>query len=168
MKSKLVLSTLNKFSFSDIITIFDNAPKKALYEINLQQDVGEVLYYRKQILSTPNLKKIKAILSLEDVFLEEFNNNSMRDYIYEQLINYNYFRINNKIYSCKEGYIFPPLKTFFNHIDNFDCFSCKLITASSIDENYNTDFTIFSAEKDIIDIIPFKKLFRSNHFSSLA
>lgn len=158
MSRKLVLSTLDKFSFIDIYTVFMAFPSKSYYEINYREDQGELPYYRKELIKHKSLKKIPSILSLEEVFLKEFNSDIMRDYLYEELITYDYFRIENRVFQLLDEEI-PPFKSFFNEYESLPEFSCEIINEEQL-EHYpqnGIDFVIFQPVKDKIGIIPYQK-----------
>jgi len=154
----LVLSSLNKLSLIDIVTVFYARPDKAIYEISVLDDPQELPYYRQMLLEDQKLKKIRAVLSLEEQALEDFNDKKIKSYIFEELITYQFFRVENTLYSLEEG--IPGFSTFFDDIQQLPTYSITLIDDLPETTAFKTDFVIFKPQQDKIDIIKFQKLFQ--------
>lgn len=156
MTPKLVMTDLNRYSFVDVLKIFTSSPEKCLYEINTKEEPGELPYYRHALKTRKELKKTKAILSFEDVFLKEFNEGKMRTYLFEELTTYQFFRVGDDVFSLEEGC--PPYKEFFEKYTTLPKFSSEII--NELDPNFkpSTDFVIFKPQKDLYDIVVFEKL----------
>ena len=156
--SKLLLSSLDKLSLIDIVSVFYNRPDKSFYEIAIKDDPQELPYYRQLLLQDEKLKKVQACVSLEETALKDFKEKKIKTYVFEELITYQFFRVEDTIYSLEE--FIPSYSRFFEDLEYLPKLSVTFFDDVPESYQFTTDFIIFQPQKDKIDILKFQKIFQ--------
>jgi len=95
-----VLSNLDSFAFVDVIKLLKKNSAKFTAEFVFKQEVNDSIYYFTRLKK--EFKKHSFMITLEDVFLEEFKAGVIRDYVFEKIIEFQLFRVEDHVYNISE------------------------------------------------------------------
>lgn len=109
-----VLSNLDSFAFVDVVKLLKKNPSTFTAEFVLKQEVDDSIYYFTRLKK--EFKKQSFIIALEDLFLQEFKEEFIRDYVFEKIIEFQLFRIENQIFTVSE--LVRTIPDFFEDLRN--------------------------------------------------
>ena len=95
-----VLSNLDSFAFVDVVKLLKKNSAKFTAEFVFKQEADDSIYYFTRLKK--EFKKHSFMITLEDVFLEEFKSGIIRDYLFEKILEFKLFRIEDHIYTISE------------------------------------------------------------------
>lgn len=141
-----IISSLTKFALNDVIFLMTNYPS-LMYEIELKNNPDEFNEYL-EIIKQHKIKN-KSVLNFTEDFLDEFKEQKIRDYIFDFLFFFDYFRIGEKLYEV--GSDFKSYSTFFKIVENTKYKICQEV--NNFENLEECDYTIFkNPEKELFDI----------------
>ncbi len=132
-----IISSLTKFASNDIIFLLKNY-SNLFFEIDLKKEPDDLSNYLEIIKH--HCPKSKSVLNFLDVFLSEFKEDKIRDYIFDYVFFFDYIRVEDKIYEVTSD--LKNYSTFFKILKNSKSYSSlELKDFENCPENY--DYYIF-------------------------
>lgn len=146
MAPTYIVSSLTHFALNDVLHLLIKNPD-LMYEIDTLFDQDDSVYYLDEIKSHSSISK--NVLNFTGDFLKEFKEGKIRDYIYDLLLTFNYFRIENKLYETE--YMIKDYYSFFNNIKSLKYI--EVVEVNSFDDKPESEIYIFkNPVNDLIDI----------------
>lgn len=157
---RFVISSLSKFALNDVLTLCKTY-QGLLYELDTPSSLipDDSIYYRMKLKEF--LPKTQDILNFrEDTLLDFKEKNTIKDYLYDYLITFNFIRLENVVVKLPEEIdsISFNFQNFFEVFPTLPTFSAKEISDKDT-EKLDTDFIIFKDPKvDVKDILILQQL----------
>lgn len=147
-----VLSNIYSFAFVDVSKILKKNPSTFTAEFVFSLDENDSIYYFSRLKK--ELKKHSFMINLDSIFLDEFKEGKIRDYVFEKILEFQLFRVENKVYSIPEEV--RSLSDFFDSIRDQTPKTARVqsLTDPIIE---NVDFIILQGSGDPLEILNLAK-----------
>lgn len=107
-----VLSNLDSFAFVDVVNLLKKNTSSFTAEYVFSQEANDSLYYFTRLKKL--FKKYQFMITLADEFLVDFQNDKLKDFVFERIIEFQLFRIGEQVYPIPED--LRSVEQFFTYI----------------------------------------------------
>ena len=149
-----VLSKIESFALVDLVYLIKQQRIPLTVEYRISEEVTDAVYAMSKLKEL--FKKQLFMVTLEEPFLSELKNGKIRDYVFEQIIQFSLFRVEDKVYSL-EG--ITSQEELLTQINN-SVYQTALVYSISdpLPIVSNTDFLILVGSENLFDLKNITKL----------